>query len=461
MNKFTNIIKQLNKGSFNGKINSELNRNMILNNVNFNYKTKSTDSINNNAFDKNEKVGLILTLKNSHGTLLEILKILEERKINLTHIRSKPSLIVKKKSENNVDIHIDIEKNNNENDILQAIEKISSIAKRISFSDVQKIPWFPKFLIDLNKLGLDLKMAGDALQSDHPGFNDSEYRARREVIEKASKNFYFDGTKNPRCPDVDYTEEETRVWTLMFDELKDLHIQHACQEYNENLEKMYKEKLMVRDRIPQLNELNDYYSKNTKMFLRPTGGLLSEREFLNSLAFRVFPSTQYIRHGSKPLYTPEPDIVHEFLGHAAMFADEDFVHFSQEIGLASLGASEEQIKKLGSIYWFSVEFGLCKQNGQKKIYGGGILSSPSEIRNAAREDVKCLPFDLEKMSTHFVDICNIQTEYFLAPSFQKMIELVKAYGDNMNKSFNVSYDLESHSINVDRNILLDRNSELH
>lgn len=92
----------------------------------------------------------------------------------------------------------------------------------------------------------------------------------------------------------------------MFGRVKELMVQHACSEYIAVFRKLEDEKIFVKERLPQLQEMSDFLRKNTGFTLRPAAGLLTARDFLASLAFRIFQSTQYVRHINSPYHTPEP-----------------------------------------------------------------------------------------------------------------------------------------------------------
>lgn len=197
------------------------------------------------------------------------------------------------------------------------------------------------------------------------------------------------------------------------------------------------------DTIPQLDPISKYLQAKTGWRLKPVGGLLTQREFLNGLAFKIFHSTQYIRHHSTPEYTPEPDIIHELVGHAPMFANQDFADFSQEIGLASLGASEIELKRLAAIYWFTVEFGMClDKNGNKKAYGAGIMSSFGELEYCVTSKPKLKPFDPYVIAQDYVNfpISEMQPVYFVAESFSKAKEQIIDYCEGINRPFNLAYN---------------------
>ena len=161
------------------------------------------------------------------------------------------------------------------------------------------------------------------LDPDHPGFNDAAYRARRDTIARLALE-YCDGDPAPTVP---YTEEEHGVWSRVWNELGPLHERWACRAYLEALELVE----LDRSRIPQLAEVNAVIESRQGFQMLPVAGLIKAKNFLRYLGRGRFLSTQYIRHHSCPLYTPEPDIVHELVGHASSLAHPAFARLTTSV----------------------------------------------------------------------------------------------------------------------------------
>merc|ERR1712142_500665 len=321
-----------------------------------------------------KSISIIFSLTEAVGALAESLKIFKKHQVNLLHIESRSSIKVP-------GYEFMVELDSTTGDIEGALEDIKThssifeIFTRNYKDNAEAVPWFPRRIQDLDKFANQILSYGSELDSDHPGFTDQVYRARRKEFADIAFH-YKHGTPIPK---VNYTEQERGVWKVVFNNLKRLYKTHACYEHNHVFPLLEENCGYSEDDIPQLQTVSDFLKSVTGFQLRPVAGLLSSRDFLAGLAFRVFHSTQYIRHHTRPHYTPEPDICHELLGHVPLFADPAFAQFSQEIGLASLGASEEFIQKLATCYWFTVEFGITRQNGELKAYGAGLLSSFGEL----------------------------------------------------------------------------------
>ncbi len=212
------------------------------------------------------------------------------------------------------------------------------------------------------------------LDADHPGFNDPEYRRRRDEIAQLAT----DHRPGQPLPRVVYTAAETATWNTVFGELRKLYPTHACREYNDAIDAIG----FQPDAPPQLADVDAFLSRRTGFRLQPVAGLVSPRDFLAALSRRHFPATQYVRHHSAPMYTPEPDVIHELLGHAPMLAIPEYADLTQKIGEATLGAPDAQIELFSRLYWYTVEFGLVRQDGGLRAYGSGLLSSFGELSHA-------------------------------------------------------------------------------
>ncbi|XP_065319215.1 tyrosine 3-monooxygenase-like isoform X2 [Gordionus sp. m RMFG-2023] len=303
--------------------------------------------------------------------------------------------------------------------------------------DSKKDIWVPKHISDLDLCNHILVKFEPELHCSHPGFADKEYRNRRGSIVKMAFDYKF--TDGP-IPRVNYTPGEIKTWSLIYKKCKDLHMHHACEEYNRVFELLENEGIFRPTVVPQLEDLSNFLKKKSGFQLRPAAGLLTARDFLASLAFRVFQATQYMRHTSAPWHTPEPDVIHEILGHIPMLADPEFAQLSQEIGLASLGASDEEIVKLATLYWFSVEFGLCKENGQIKAYGAGLMSSFGELEHSLSNKPKLLPFEPEKTAIQPYQDETYQDVYFVTESFKDAKDQLLKYTTKLQRPFEIAYN---------------------
>ncbi|KAK6046576.1 Biopterin-dependent aromatic amino acid hydroxylase [Cooperia oncophora] len=221
-------------------------------------------------------------------------------------------------------------------------------------------------------------------------------------------------------------------------------------EYRQkNLKLLEDEGVLSPNKIPQIRDVNKYLQKKTGFILRPCSGLLSARDFLASLAFRVFQTTTYLRHGSKPHHSPEPDLIHELLGHVPMFADPLVAQMSQDIGLMSLGATDEQIEKLATVYWFIIEFGLCREGGQLKAIGAGLLSAYGELMHACSDKPEHRDFDPAIQDSDY------QPLYFVAQSIEDALSKLREYARSFERPFAVVYDPFTRSVEVRDLISLD------
>jgi phenylalanine-4-hydroxylase len=256
------------------------------------------------------------------------------------------------------------------------------------------------------------------LDPDHPGFRDPDYRARRNAIAQIAMT-YTPGSPIPTAP---YTELEHGVWQTIWKALGPAHREHACAEYLECLERLD----FDSDRIPQLDEVSQKVEALSGFRLEPVAGLVEPRVFLESLARGVFLSTQYIRHYSTPLYTPEPDVAHEIIGHAVTLASKRLAELNRLFGEAVTRTTDpDALDRLSRVYWFTIEFGVLRENGQIKAYGTGLLSSAGEL--AEMHKAELLPLDVEVAANQVYDPTHFQAILFCAESFDEMYETLREF----------------------------------
>nr|AGT02512.1 phenylalanine 4-monooxygenase [Angomonas deanei] len=374
----------------------------------------------------------------SAGALCDLLAIFKKHNVNISQVANRPQAYENKAKFRT--IFLDVDAYIESREMKSVVTELNVFSPKVVVAGSWQMPWYPSSPKDLDHLDQTTLAAGADLQDDpenpHPGFHDAAYRARRKEIVSRALNYKH----GDAIPIIDYNEDENYVWSTVYDALTKLYPTHACEEYNYVFPLMIENGVLSRTKMPQLRDVSAFLHQATGFRVRPVAGLLSSRDFLNGLAFRIFFSTQYIRHHKQPLYTPEPDMVHDIVGHLPLLADPDFASFTQAIGLASLGADDELLGKLAKLYWYTLEFGLCEQGGGRRVYGAGILSSAGEIVHSLSGEAEYLPFDPKVASVKDFPITKYQPTYFVAKNFKDAQKKLEEWVDAQNKSIIIKYN---------------------
>jgi phenylalanine-4-hydroxylase len=258
------------------------------------------------------------------------------------------------------------------------------------------------------------------LDAGHPGADDPDYRRRRNEIAAAALQW----RPADRAPTIDYHRDEHEVWRTVWRELAPLYERYAVAEYRTAVERV----AFPRDHVPNLDDVSTGLRGCGGWRYVPAAGLVDLRTFYAALGERVFHSTQYVRHPAMPLYTPEPDIIHEVIGHGHLLATPTFGELHRRAGAASLRLRDEQsLHFLSRVFWFSLEFGVVVEDGELRAYGAGILSSFGEIAEFSQMELR--PLDIAEMGTVQYDITKYQPVLYRAESVAQIEELVGRFFD--------------------------------
>ena len=142
------------------------------------------------------------------------------------------------------------------------------------------------------------------------------------------------------------------------------------------------------------------------------------------LANRRFPAGNFIRSKDQLDYIQEPDVFHDLFGHVPILADPTFGDYMEEYGRGGLKAARlGQVNKLARLYWYTVEFGLIEEPQGLRIYGAGILSSPTESVFALDSDSpNRIGFDLARVMRTDYRIDDFQQNYFVIDSLDQLLD---------------------------------------
>ncbi|MHB8628592.1 MAG: amino acid hydroxylase [Aggregatilineales bacterium] len=222
-----------------------------------------------------------------------------------------------------------------------------------------------------------------------------------------------------------YAEEDHETWSRLYAQQLALVSDIACQSYLTGFPKLQ----LDPHRLPDAPTISARLRKLAGWTLGDAQNeYLGPTEWFEHLNERRFPVTNYIRRPNEIEFTPLPDLFHEYFGHLAFFADPYFADTSQLFGQLYLSAhNERQQLEISRLWWFTTEFGLIRENGQPKLLGAGLLSSPGELAHALDSKTPRYDFDVRRVAETPSAVYNYHDFYFMVDSIPHIRWIVQEY----------------------------------
>ena len=222
---------------------------------------------------------------------------------------------------------------------------------------------------------------------------------------------------------IHYSDEENAMWQALLERQAQQIPNRACSAYLEGLEKLK----LSPTYIPQLQDIDEVLQATTGWQTAAVPALISFGKFFKLLADKRFPVATFIRRFDDMDYIEEPDIFHEIVGHCPLLTHPAFAAFNETYGKLGLNATKQERLYLARLYWFTIEFGLMGATKEsRKIYGGGILSSPSETIYALSDEPDCRAFDLIDVLRTPYRIDQIQPIYYAIDDLDTLFDIVNS-----------------------------------
>jgi phenylalanine-4-hydroxylase len=216
-----------------------------------------------------------------------------------------------------------------------------------------------------------------------------------------------------------YTAEQHDVWSELVRRRLPQIQEHACLEYIKGYDTIG----LNHECLPNLAAITERLRPRTGWSTTAVSGFLPANAFFEMLEARMFPTTTWLRGRDALAYIPEPDIFHDVFGHVPMHAHRVFADFLQHYGSVCAHIKDTQaLERLGRLFWYTVEFGLIRQNHKIKVYGSGVISSHGECTNVIEGGCEVRDFSLDEVLETPVKVDELQKVLFAIESFEQIYE---------------------------------------